>query len=597
MSTATKYTIQNPNLYKEGKIGGLNNEVAPLTKEQAAFNLMQRISDPNTPPEQLPELQKALQESYGIVDNRPFDDSPGGIDSVPPDDGGADPSKFPGTYAYDSDKSTPAPEMTESAREAAESAQKYENGFVGQDTNNVVDPEYVPRNDFASEASSPAQSSSGGLKDGIWESLEYATDWNAHHGKFKFLFKVYLGGPWQFYAKSCTKPKVKMIHQEVNYYNFRSKVLTQVNFDPMTIVLWDEIGNSVHKFFATYLSYVSGQGSGNWGIDTSFEPGGNRTSSSSKSYRNAGHGDPILATVIIEQIFANGTKSNRFIFKNARIEAMDFDDMTMDTTDMNSLSIVFNYDSIECKTVERSVIHTDPSASKDLLRGGGAAGSAYGANDDGRQFNPISIGGVTSPFFSGSSNNPFNVESIFGNAVPNISTNFSIGPNGLNANISGGFPGLVGGNISVGPGGVYGNFSGGVPGFTGGISVGPNGVSGGLSVGVPGFGANLQVGPNGVSGGIAGGLPGIGGQLQFGPGGISGNIAGGIPGVSGGIAFNPNGVSGTIQAAISSTSTQVIRSIQPPVGSVVSEATYLNSLSCAPDDSYVSSLIPQPFGG
>jgi hypothetical protein len=451
-------------------------------------------------------------------------------------------------------------------------AQQYTQGFVGEDTQKTIDPDYVTRNDFDSSESTPAQSSSGGLQDGIWESLDYARDWNDHHGKFKFLFKVYLGGPWQFYVKSATKPKVKMVHTDANYYNFRTKIFTQTLFDPITIVLNDEIGNSVNKFFATYLATVSGQGSGNWGIDSSFDTSG-KSSSSSKSYRNKGYGDPILATVVIEQVYANGSHSNRFIFKNARIESMDLDELAMDASnDLSTLSITFNYDALECKTVERSVVHTDPNSSQDLLRGGGSAGPAYGANDDGRQFNPMSIGGYKSPQVKDLGPIDYQSEQIFDSVNPtNIFGSLSFGPNGITAGLN-----------AFGPNG------------SGGITIGPNGARGGFNV--PGFGANLVVGPNGIAGGIAGGVPGVGGQLVFGPNGVQGQLAGGVPGLNGGIAFNPNGIYGTISASMSS-QINTISPISPPQNSTIPESQYVSKLSCSADQGYINNLLVSPLNG
>lgn len=527
--------------------------------------------------EQITATTNSIQSMAGGVLDSPIANSilngPTG-DIIPPNDytpGGGNPLGWTNSNSGVPDVSgVPNEVFSAMSEENSPLAKQFENSFVSGVTENIVDPDYTPSNDFDTDISPPAQSSSGGLQDGIWESLEYATDWNAHHGKFKFLFKIkFGGGPWQYYVKSATKPKIKMVHQDVNYYNFRSKVLTQVTFDPMTIVLWDEIGNSVNNFFATYLATVSGQGSGNWGVDSSFDS--DRPSSSSKSYRNAGYGENVLATVIIEQVFANGTKSNRFIFKNARIESMDLDDLTMDTTEMNTLAITFNYDALECVTVDRSVIHTDPSASKDLLRGGGSGGPAFGANDDGRQFNPISIGGAASPNIPGFGNLLSSAESIFANALPSIGVGISAGPGGVNVNIAGGVPG-IGANVNIGPNGVA--------------------VAGGVNV--PGFSGNLVVGPGGVAGGIAGGVPGVGGALTFGPGGIAGTggVTSGPVSLAG--AFNPNGVSAMVGVAMTSPTVGIMAAPMPPIGSYVSEEDYINNIAIG-ENQAPNNLLVQPY--
>lgn len=528
-------------------------------KEQAKQSLEQNLS-----------LQQSIQQSITEMtsappDDRPFDNSPGGLDSVPPTENSPPSSYTPGVPDV---SGAPNPDMAALAEENSEVAKQYVNDIIG-DTTNIIDPNYVPSNDFSTDINPPARSSSGGLEDGDWESLEYATDWNNHHGKFKFLFKVKLGGPWQFYVKSASKPKIKMVHQDVNYYNFRSKVLTQVSFDPMTIVLWDEIGNTVNKFFSSYLSAVSGQGSGNWGVDNSFLDEA-KSSSSSKSYRNAGYGDPILATVIIEQIFANGTKSNRFIFKNARIESMDLDDLTMDSSEMNTLSITFNYDALECLTVDHSVIHTDPTAAKDIFRGGGSAGSAYGANDDGRAFDPFSIGGSSSPNIPGFGDIFSSVESIFANAIPSIGISVNANSNGVSVNLGAGIPGI-----------------------SGGVTIGPNGVAGGANINVPGFSGNLAVTPAGIIGGIAGGVPGVGGQLQFGPGGIGG--AGGVTAGPLSLAgvFDPNGASASAGVMMTSPIGTMTAPI-PPIGTIIPEANYVNNLAIGAIQP-ITNLLVQPF--
>ena len=521
--------------------------------------------------EQNLSVQQSIQQSMSQMlsappDERPFNNAPGGIDSVPPTNNFY-PQSTPSAGEPDY-SGVPNPGLAAMAEENAESAKKYVNDFIGE-TGNIIDPEYSPTNDFTSDINPPTTSSSGGLEDGDWESLEYATDWNNHHGKFKFLFKVKLGGPWQFYVRSATKPRVKMVHQDINFYNFRSKVLTQVAFDPITIVLWDEIGNTVNKFFATYLASVSGQGQGNWGVDNSFASE-DKTSSSSKSYRNAGYGDPVLATVILEQIFANGTQSNRFIFKNARIESMDLDDLTMDNSELSTLSITFNYDALECVTVKNSVIHTDPTAAKDIFRGGGSAGSAFGANDDGRAFNPFSIGGGSSPNIPGFGDIFGSVESIFANAIPSIGVGISANSNGVSVNIGGGIPGIGGG-----------------------VTIGPNGVVGGVGVNVPGFSGNLSVGPGGVVGGISGGVPGVGGQLLFGPNGIGGAGGVNVGPLSLNGAFDPNGASAAASVMMTSPIGTMTAPI-PPIGSIIPEANYVNNLAIGAIQP-ITNLLVQPF--
>lgn len=191
---------------------------------------------------------------------------------------------------------------------------------------------------------------------GVWESIHYADDLNNHHPKFKFLFKVsfkgFTGGgrgEFSYFVHRCDKPKVRFNHTEVNYYNFRTKVLTSTQFDPLTFTFLDEIGNSVNSFFALYLAGRSQQGNGKASIQ------GGTEYSSTIPYDN-GYSDG--ATVEIQQIFGNGVATNIFTLINARIDAMEFDELSMELTAGSMLTCTVSYDAISCKTTGHNKINS-----------------------------------------------------------------------------------------------------------------------------------------------------------------------------------------------------------------------------------------------
>lgn len=208
-------------------------------------------------------------------------------------------------------------------------------------------------------------------KAGEWVSVHYADDLIAHAPKFKFLFKVTFEGfgdqEFSYFVHRCDKPKVMLNHQDINYYNFRSRVLTSVTYQPLSMTLLDETGNSVNNFFVTYLSKTSGTGSGNWGVDAGFG-----SASSSKPYEQ-NRGYSVGKRVIIEQVFANGLYSNLFELVNPRIESFDFDELNMeDSTSGSMLNITLSYDALRCKTVQLNDMNT--WGNTDLRKGGGSSG-------------------------------------------------------------------------------------------------------------------------------------------------------------------------------------------------------------------------------
>lgn len=233
-------------------------------------------------------------------------------------------------------------------------------------------------------------------KGGEWESLHYANDLNAHHPKFKFLFKVefkgFPGGNFSYYIHRCDKPKVKFNHTDVNYYNFRTRVLTSVAFDPLTFTFLDEIGNTVNSFFTQYLAKRSKQGNG-----YASTIGGEQYSSSIPYTNGFSEGRKIE----IQQIFANGLATNIFTLYNPKIEALEFDDLNMEISAGSMMVCTVTYDSISCETTGPYTINS--WGNTDIYRGGGVAGTNGGESSTGPLVHSYANGngiGGESPFIS-----------------------------------------------------------------------------------------------------------------------------------------------------------------------------------------------------
>ena len=203
---------------------------------------------------------------------------------------------------------------------------------------------------------------------GTFESVHYADDLNNHHPKFKFLFKVqfdgFPGGSFSYYVHRCDKPKVVFNHSEVNYYNFRTKVLTSTTFTPLTFTFLDEIGNTVNSFFAMYVSQRSNQGNGKASIQ------GGAEYSSTIPYDN---GYSAGKTVKIQQIFGNGLATNIFTLVNARIDSLDFDELSMELSAGSMMTCTVSYDAITCETTGPNKVNS--WGQTDLYSGGGSSGA------------------------------------------------------------------------------------------------------------------------------------------------------------------------------------------------------------------------------
>lgn len=209
---------------------------------------------------------------------------------------------------------------------------------------------------------------------GDWTALHYADDLVAHHPKFKFIFKVKFVGfeafgnsDFFYYVHRCDKPNIVFEHQDVNYYNFRTRVLTKTMFQPLSLTFLDEIGNSVNDFFTKYIKSISGQAEGKWGIDTGFGD-----STSTKPYKNSYSNGKFI---IVSQIFGNGNYANEFKFINPRIESFQFDELNMEDNAGSLVTVQFSYDSLACKTVSGGGGEGFYTwGTTDILKGGGSSG-------------------------------------------------------------------------------------------------------------------------------------------------------------------------------------------------------------------------------
>jgi hypothetical protein len=219
-----------------------------------------------------------------------------------------------------------------------------------------------------------------------WESVHYADDLLSAGVKPKFLYKVKFivnqkAGlsatemadiqKAQFFIKTIDKPTVQMEHQDVNYYNFRTKVLTKVSYNPLNMVLFDDATNLVTNFFAKYLAYISpvfNRKSAELAERTGMTPKFQDSAASSRTDYS------FFDRIIVQQIYANGTASSVFSFINPRIEQFDFDGLDHEDSSPNLVTCSFLYDYIVVDTSSKSALVYNASdligAKTDLYSGG-----------------------------------------------------------------------------------------------------------------------------------------------------------------------------------------------------------------------------------
>lgn len=235
--------------------------------------------------------------------------------------------------------------------------------------------------------------------DGAFYSSSYAAalaGGTSYRPKLKFLFKVefiftpeaialfpsILGGSssndFTFMIKSVDRPKIDFEYDDdVNMYNFRTRVLKRIRHRELTIIFADDTGNRVLNFFRSLmminspitrrqllrqntstnveqLSPPNGRAS-NIGNGMAFETlsSGSINDTAIRGVVNSNVGN-VIQTIRVKQIFinpgehlGNSTKEVIFDFINARLISFDLDELTHESSDISSMTMQFDYDWME----------------------------------------------------------------------------------------------------------------------------------------------------------------------------------------------------------------------------------------------------------
>jgi hypothetical protein len=152
-----------------------------------------------------------------------------------------------------------------------------------------------------------------------------------------------------FVVKRAQRPTVSFEYEDINYYNFRSKVLKKSEYQPLQLTFYDDkLGNAL-KFYNRYLQIISPVSRGN-GVSSTFEERGmlfdpdnfNATASIGAV------GDTtktILQQINLYHLVDGGRQVDRYQFDSPRFQSITLDDLDMtDGGTGTEVMLEFNYD-------------------------------------------------------------------------------------------------------------------------------------------------------------------------------------------------------------------------------------------------------------
>jgi hypothetical protein len=272
---------------------------------------------------------------------------------------------------------------------------------------------------------------------GIWDSTRYAAQ-NASRAmgsisnapKIKFLFKISfsffpemieyassLNGTdlsalmrsLDFSVKQIDLPTVELDYEEVNMYNFRTKVLKQIRHKEISLTFYDDIGNKALDFMNIYRMLLIPAARREQDSNAQLNEYGftflNEPTSLNTSFRSPLPGDKkdILSQIIIHQYYVemgspDPVKVNEFVFTNPKITSISDGDQDHENGGTpNTITCSFDFDTLYLQTGQSALNSSRPPKAVmtyDILSDYSVGGTVlYG----GQQVSP---GGVKNSFIN-----------------------------------------------------------------------------------------------------------------------------------------------------------------------------------------------------
>ena len=152
--------------------------------------------------------------------------------------------------------------------------------------------------------------------------------------------------------KSATRPSPTIAYTDVNYYNYRTKVATKTDYGTASITFYDDADDRVQSIYNAYLRRVSpiSKLRANMTLDSIPEIPFGKLSSFGAMPDNAANG--LIRVIRLHHFYYRGSKFMRttYTYMNPKINSFQPDDLNMSESDVNHITLEFNYDGLNIST-------------------------------------------------------------------------------------------------------------------------------------------------------------------------------------------------------------------------------------------------------
>jgi hypothetical protein len=150
-----------------------------------------------------------------------------------------------------------------------------------------------------------------------------------------------------FQLKSATRPSPQVNLEDVNFYNYRSKIATSVKYGSVTISFYDDPLNRAHNLFKKYFELISPITSRTREQTDSLDRQGFSGAASIGSLPDNARNGIFRALAVGQQYQVAGKyKETIYNYLNPKIEQVDLQELDMSMSEPCIVSLTFSYDGV-----------------------------------------------------------------------------------------------------------------------------------------------------------------------------------------------------------------------------------------------------------
>ena len=147
--------------------------------------------------------------------------------------------------------------------------------------------------------------------------------------------------------RNASRPRVTVNNREVNFNNFRTKVGVSVVYSPITLVMYDDVGNTALKLYEEYLKEVSSIYGNKAGATFDYD------SAEFSSMKATGliHKNGIVESITVKHM-DSALRSGfvKYTYTNPKISAMELDELDSGASDASLVTMTFEIDNVTIET-------------------------------------------------------------------------------------------------------------------------------------------------------------------------------------------------------------------------------------------------------